>query len=43
MKWCNKYNVFLRNSYLCEECEDNPKVSTGYYNECKKLEDVEPV
>ena len=29
--------MFCNNSFLCEECEDNPKVSTGYYNECKQL------
>ena len=33
--FCNKYKVILFDSFLCEECEDNPKVSTGYYNECK--------
>ena len=35
--FCNKYKVILFDSFLCEECEDNPKVSTSYYNECKQL------
>ena len=35
--FCNKYKAILLDSFLCEECEDNPKVSTGYYNECKQL------
>jgi len=34
---CKKYNVTLYDSFLCEECEDNPKVSTGYWNQCPKL------
>ena len=39
--YCKKYNVPLRDSFLCEECEDNPKISTGYYNECKQLKKKE--
>ncbi len=35
--FCNKYKVILFDSFLCEECEDNPKISTGYYKECKQL------
>ena len=35
--FCNKYKVVLFDSFLCEECEDNPKVSTGYWMECPKL------
>ena len=35
--YCNKYKVPLRDSFLCEECEDNPKISTGYYYQCKQL------
>lgn len=34
---CNKYNIILFDSYVCENCKDNPKISTGYYNECKYL------
>ena len=38
--YCNKYKVPLFDSFLCEECEDNPKVSTGYYKECRNLENM---
>lgn len=39
--YCSKYNSIPRvepvQKMLCEDCEDNPKVSTGIYKECKQL------
>lgn len=34
---CNKNHIILHDSYICEECKDNPKVSTGFYMQCTNL------
>ena len=34
---CNKNDITLHGSYICEKCKDNPKVSTGFYTQCPNL------